>query len=877
MPRRHATTGTVCQKGKGHWRPECVASPSSSWWQRSRYLILGTNRAIIGERTAEHEVRPALRWWECENPMSEGRSRPFSSMIVPSRGLSVRAHLVAIVGVLAVVLLVVGAYQTTQAFSTARREATLDAAFQARLASQALASSMEEGSAFTAGTATNPSVLPAFTDVDANKAQCSLTAGGTGLFPEGSIHFLDRSGRVFCSSAAEQIFRQEIDVVGLDWFAAAMAETSSSPVVADPFVDPTTEKRSIAFAAAVTDEAGEPIGVVAYALPVDGIAGSMQAIYGSRAQLAFNVTWNPTTDLVSSTEVATNALPPMPDLQSPPEDAIAGLDGVRRYYRSADRTGFTVAAGVSEARTLAEAWAQLRRHLALTVTAFLLTLGLGMVVNRRIGGPLRRLTGAVDEVGRAAIPQPVTADGPREIRQLVEAFNGMLAARAGVEEQLRQRAMFDELTGLPNRVVALDRLSHALERTRRDQDLIAVLSVDLDRFSLVNESLGRDVADRMLIQVGGRIKSALRPEDTVARFYGDEFIIVCENLASREEAATLAGRIADALRRPLREGDAEATISASIGIATGTYGEDTATTLLGDADAARTLAKQRGKARFEFFEQDMHQGSVNRLGLENDLRHAMERDELRLVYQPLVDLQSRRIIGAEALVRWDHPTKGLLLPGVFIDLAEETGLIVPIGRRLLKQACEQAAEWSRHGYSIRVSVNLSPRQLSEPGVNQDIEDAIVSANLDPALLCIEITENTLMREDAAAAVLERIRQLGASISVDDFGTGYSSLAYLQRFALDELKIDRTFVRELGQEASASAIVSAIVGVARALGLSVVAEGIEEREQLEELQGMHCDIGQGYFFMRPQPPEALSSILELDGVSLPASSSAGDRS
>jgi diguanylate cyclase (GGDEF)-like protein len=804
---------------------------------------------------------------------------PLPTVIAPSGAFSVRAHLVTVVGVLAVALLVVGAYQTAHAFSTARREAALDAAFQARLASQALASSMQEGGAFTAATATNPSVVPAFTDVDAAKGQCSLTAGGTGLFPEGTIHFIDRSGFVFCSSAAERIDRQDVNVSGLDWFVSAMTAEPGSPVVADPFVDPTTGKRSIAFAAPVADEAGVAIGVVAYALPVDGIAAPMETIYGSRARLAFNVTWDPTADLVSSTEGAIEAGATTGDLQTPSDEAFAGLDGVRRYYRAASdaTSSFTVTAGVSEAVTLAEAWARLREHLALTLTALALTLGLGMVVNRRIGGPLRRLTGNVEETGRAAIPQPVTSDGPREVRQLVEAFNGMLAARAGVEEQLRQRAMFDELTGLPNRIVALDRLTHALERTRRDQDLVAVLSIDLDRFSLVNESLGRDVGDRMLIQVAGRIKSVLRPEDTIARFYGDEFVIVCESLEARDEAAAVADRISEVLRRPLREGGSEATISVSIGIATGTYGGDTALSLLSDADAARTLAKQRGKARYEFFEQEMHEGSVNRLDLENDLRHAVERDELRLVYQPLVDLQSQRIVGAEALVRWDHPTKGLLLPGVFLDLAEETGLIVPIGQRLLRQACGQAAEWSRQGNPIRVSVNLSPRQLSESGLNQDIESVIRSTGLDPALLCIEITENTLMREDAAGAVLDGIRRLGAALSVDDFGTGYSSLAYLQRFALDELKIDRSFVRDLGTEASASAIVSAIVGVARALGLSIVAEGIEEVEQLEALRGLHCDIGQGYLFMRPQPPEALSSLLELDGVSLPVSASATDRS
>ncbi|MEX2440486.1 MAG: GGDEF domain-containing phosphodiesterase [Actinomycetota bacterium] len=318
----------------------------------------------------------------------------------------------------------------------------------------------------------------------------------------------------------------------------------------------------------------------------------------------------------------------------------------------------------------------------------------------------------------------------------------------------------------------------------------------------------------------------------------------------------------------MHEGEREVTISVSTGVALGSYGKSTAAGLLADADTARALAKQRGKARYEYFEDAMREGATTRLGLENDLRRAIDTDELRLVYQPVIDLQTDRIVGAEALIRWHHPTKGLLLPGVFIDLAEETGLIVPIGLQTLKQACAQAAEWSAQGNPIRVSVNLSPRQLSEPGLAVDVAAALRKAHLDPSLLCIEITENTLMREETAASVLDSIRSLGVAISMDDFGTGYSSLAYLQRFSLDELKIDRSFVRELGKEASASDLVAAIMGVARALDLSVVAEGIEEPGQLEQLRRLECDSAQGFLFMRPQPPDVLAPLLELDAVPSP---------
>lgn len=795
----------------------------------------------------------------------------------PAGALSVRAYLAAMVGVLAVALIAVGAYQTSSAFATARGDAGLDTAFQARLAAETLALSMDEASAFTAGTAANPSVLQLFTAAGEDEAQCSLTAGGTGPFPEGSIHFLDPTGSLFCSSVAEGIDRQGIDYGGLDWFASVTSGEAGSPVVAEPFVDPATQKLSVAFAAPVIDPAGGSTGVVVYALPVDGVAASLRSTYGGRAHLSFHVAWTATGQLVSSSEVSTSTTmdSALPLLAAPPNDAIPGLDGVSRFYRAwaGANTGFSVTAGVPEAATLSEARRQLWGQLRLTVLALGITLGFGLLVNRRIGRPLRQLTKDVDEAGRAVAPEPVAADGPQEVRQLVEAFNGMLAARASVEEQLRQRAMVDELTGLPNRVVALDRLSHALER--RGQGLVAVLSIDLDRFSLVNESLGRDVGDRMLIMVAGQIKSVLRPEDTIARFYGDEFVIVCEGMASRDDAGRVGDRIAESLRQPLHSGEFEATISVSIGIAVGRCGTDNAARLLSDADTARSKAKERGKARYEYFEDTMREGAVNRLGLENDLRRAVEREELRLVYQPIIDLRTERIIGAEALVRWHHPTKGLLLPGVFIDLAEETGLIVPIGLQVLRQACLQAAEWSGQGRPIRVSVNLSPRQISEPRLAEDLRAAINGANLDPSLLCIELTESTLMREDAAADVLKRIRALGVALSVDDFGTGYSSLAYLQRFPLDELKIDRSFIRGLGTEPSATALVAAIMGVARALGLSVVAEGIEEPAQLEVLRGMDCDAAQGFLFMRPQPPDVLASMLELDAVALSDSSAVGD--
>ena len=787
-----------------------------------------------------------------------------------ARGLTVGGHLTLMLAVLFVTLFGVALYQTSRDFGTARSDAGLDTEYQARVAARSLERSLADATVLAADTAAGPSTLGLIEAGTPHGGSCSLSGGGPGLFPQGDLHLVDRSGLLLCSSAARGVGRRHVRFDRMPWFAAASRRRPGSTVRVGPFVDPLTHKRSIAVAAPVAWHRGRPAGLVVYALPVDGIAGQMAATFGGRDHLVFDVTGTSSGDLLSTSEGrAAGPNVQAPDFRDPPSDAVAGVDGVLRRYRSAPATGtgFTVAAGIPEAATVADARQELWGHLRLTSFALAMALLLALVVNRRIGRPLRRLTSAVDQAGRAVTPETVAVTGPKEVRDLVERFNSMLAARTDVEDQLHRRAMFDELTGLPNRVVALDRITHGLERTRRQQGYVAVFSVNLDRFGLVNDSLGRDVGDRMLVQVAQRIKSVLRPDDTLARFHGDEFVVVCEGVGSPDEAGRIADRIADSMRRPVREGTVEATMSVSIGIALGRSGDDSAETLLRDADAARSRAKERGKARHEFFDRSMREGARNRLDLENELRRAIERDEFVLAYQPIVECRTDRILGAEALLRWQHPEKGLLLPGVFIDLAEETGLIVPLGMRALERACTQAATWNGRGHRVRVSVNLSPRQISEPGLETDVRSILRSTGLDPSLLCLEITETTLMRGEAAAEAVTRLRRLGTAISVDDFGTGYSSLAYLQRFSIDELKIDRAFVRDLGRESSASALVAAIVAMARALGLFVVAEGIEETSQLEAVRALGCDAAQGFLIMRPQPPEDLEPVLELGEASV----------
>jgi diguanylate cyclase (GGDEF)-like protein len=390
---------------------------------------------------------------------------------------------------------------------------------------------------------------------------------------------------------------------------------------------------------------------------------------------------------------------------------------------------------------------------------------------------------------------------------------------------------------------------------------IAVLFVDVDRFKLLNASVGHAAGDRVLVEIGERLVHVVRPEDTIARFGGDEFVLLCEGLVSTEQAEVIAQRISNCLADPFRIGEIEVTLTVSVGIAMNRDGL-TAEDIIRDADAAMTRAKETGKARYEFSDDRMHARANDRLEIESDLRRALERNEFTLHYQPIVDLQHGQIVAAEALLRWNHPTKGEQQPGEFVPVAEETGLINSIGRWVLMQACRQAAEWTAQGHPLSVSVNLSARQLARPGLEAIVANALNDAQLDPSRLCLEITESTLMDEGAPVyEVLRQLKGLGVSLSVDDFGTGYSSLAYLQRFPMDQLKIDRAFVEDLGLGSARSALVGAIVQMGRALEIEVVAEGVENVAQLGDLQRLGCLRAQGFVFAYPMPAEALTQILD----------------
>ncbi len=449
------------------------------------------------------------------------------------------------------------------------------------------------------------------------------------------------------------------------------------------------------------------------------------------------------------------------------------------------------------------------------------------------------------------------------------------------EEELAHMALHDPLTGLANRSLFTERLTQALARTERHAGSVGVLFLDLDRFKVINDSLGHESGDRVLTCVADRLRRILRPEDTASRFGGDEFVILCEDLVDELEAVTIAKRVAAALSEPIPLQTGEIVITTSIGISMSKGLADRPQELIRDADAAVYRAKERGRARYELFDHDMRLRAIRRLETENDLRRALEAGELRVYYQPLVRLDSQRVESMEALVRWEHPQRGLLAPASFIPVAEETGLIADLGEWVLQEACRQSVRWERRSVGRRpvtMAVNLSARQLARPEFEESLRRILEETGADPTHLALEITETLLV--DAAAptlVTLQRLRELGVHLSIDDFGTGYSSLTYLKQFHVDSLKVDRSFVRGLGRDPEDSSIVTAVVNLAHGLGLTAVAEGVETESQLDQLQDLGCDLGQGFHFSPPRPAEALDLVVLHDAGLAIASADRGPAS
>jgi diguanylate cyclase (GGDEF)-like protein/PAS domain S-box-containing protein len=459
--------------------------------------------------------------------------------------------------------------------------------------------------------------------------------------------------------------------------------------------------------------------------------------------------------------------------------------------------------------------------------------------------------------------EAVLVEGPAGRSRFWQGVITDITDRKVLEERLRHQALHDPLTGLPNRSLFADRLAHALDASRRRDRDVAVLFMDLDEFKTVNDSLGHEVGDLLLVEVAERLRGCLRPEDTLARFGGDEFVVVLEDVGAADEAVRVAERIADGFRSPFWLDGRELYARVSIGIALGENRTKTSEDLLRDADTAMYRAKEEGEG-FRVFDPPMHERVARRLDLENGLRRAVERGEFVLHYQPVFDFGDQGVWGTEALLRWNHPEKGLLSPSEFVAVAEATGLIVSVGGWALEEACRRTKEW-QDAYprtpTLGLIVNLSAKQLCHPGCEETIRAALERSGLPPHSLSLDVTETAFIDVlESNRSALERIQALGVGISIDDFGMGYSSLSYLKRLPADALKIDRSFLRGFGEDAKDTALVRMVIEVGHTLGMRVIAEGVEGWAQAALLAETGCDMAQGYHFSGPLPPEQVPGYL-----------------
>jgi diguanylate cyclase (GGDEF)-like protein len=769
---------------------------------------------------------------------------------------SISGHLALVFGVCLVSLGAVIGYSAHSAFQREQERAVEQVSSTATFAAAGLASQLSSLPTFIQAIAVQPAVT-SFEPVACNEA-----LAGYRHFGLGTVSLVGPDGTVICSSATK-VAPPAHSYSGQHWFTKALAGQNVNGTV---ITNPMNGSPAFVETDPVAGSSGQSALLVAILDPAFLSLGADAPLRASSIQL---LVLDPSRQRIMSASGVDQRFIGR-DLNrtqlSRPVNGkgVPGPDKVTRIYAEATvkGAGWHVLAGQPTSIALAAAWSELWKEIGLGAITIALVVSLGEVLRRRIVRPIRSLTAAIERSGKGEDTDLASVEGPTEMVRVAKAFNAMLEERKVFEDFLAHQASHDNLTGLPNRGFLLEQLGLAL--SGEDSRVVAVGFLDLDRFKLINDTHGHPVGDGMLKSLGARLQAAVAEDEMVGRFGGDEFVILCRCLT--EESGQFAERISRVLEHPFTHEGHEIFLSGSIGIALSAPGS-TAEELLADADAAMYRAKELGQA-YAVFDAKMRETAASRLGIEAGLHRAIEKGELVLHYQPKVSLADGAVVGVEALLRWHRPGEGLVSPADFIPVAEQTGLIVPIGAWVLEEACREATQWrgSRGGADVTVAVNVSTHQLTQAEFPDQVAAVLARSGLPASALTVEITESALIDDVGSARTsLVRLRALGVSVSADDFGTGYSSLSYLQHYPIDELKIDRSFVSRLDASSDGEAIVRSVIDLAHSLGMHVVAEGVETVDQMLALRRMGCNIAQGYYFARPVPVDQLTGIWEQNRV------------
>jgi diguanylate cyclase (GGDEF)-like protein len=770
----------------------------------------------------------------------------------PRRRLSVTTYLLAAFGTCTVFLTVVVALGTQQSFERERAYATHDLRAITRETQYANSGLAAEFESMADGIAEDPRLA------SLDPTQCQEMFGGfKGFLLSEHIHVFAADGSEVCSVYGTAAKPKRVSTAG--WLDEVV--TTGETVELDPATDPSTGEPAVLVALPFTGPKGAVIGAMVYVaatgreeivVPPDAPDGAVIMVLDRHRDLVLSASANAPVSVGDRVGETSLGRPLEADR------SITDIDGAERIYQDVeiDENGWHVLAGVRTDVALAPARAEMRRNVIGGGITLGLVFLLGGLLHRRLARPIRRVGRAISESLDGDVDARAPLVGPSELAHVANAFNDLIEERLEREADLWRRARHDSLTGLPNRTALSEYLNTQLGSTDSDSQVI-VLFLDLDRFKHINDAYGHETGDEVLVELGERLQATMRGT-FISRFGGDEYVLVATGPYNAAATLRLAQQVAATMKTPIEVNGAELHLTGSVGVAVARRG-DTAEDLIRNADTAMYRSKEQGTDGYAIFDQPMREWVMHRASTEHDLHQALERDELWLGYQPKVELADGNPAGFEALARWNHPTRGPVRPLDFIPIAEDSGLISTIGVWALESACRQAAAWRvlSGGLAVPVAVNLAARQLADPKLPDLIAEILDNAGARPDDLVLEITESAVLGDtEAVSKRLRRLRDAGVRVSLDDFSTGYSSLSYLQQLPIDELKIDRAFVSRLSDEQSSTAIIGSVIDLAHAIGLSVVAEGVETIEQFDTLRDLGCDLAQGFYVARPAPaPEA----------------------